>query len=158
MAAPHVAGALAVLLALNPDLDAEQVRGILEQGARADGFTGAVPNSLYGAGKLDVAGSAAALLKLVDNVAASTAGDFSWPAEAHSDTYNVYRGDLPGSLPASYGTCLLPGLASPSFSDVSSPAAGHGYFYLVTGVSAGLEGSLGFTGDGLLRPNLAPCP
>jgi len=55
MAAPHVAGALALLFSLDPDLTADQARGILTSMARADHFTGAVPNDLWGWGKLDVA-------------------------------------------------------------------------------------------------------
>ena len=54
LAAPHVAGAMALMLQFNPHLEAGQVRQILIDRARADAFTGSLPNQLYGHGKLDV--------------------------------------------------------------------------------------------------------
>ena len=54
MATPHVAGAMALVLQVNPLLDAGQMRQILTDGARIDAFTGGVPNQHYGYGKLDV--------------------------------------------------------------------------------------------------------
>lgn len=55
MAAPHVAGAVALLLSANPSLDAAQIKTMLTNAARQDRFTGAVPNNRWGYGKLDVA-------------------------------------------------------------------------------------------------------
>jgi subtilisin family serine protease len=52
--APHVAGAVALIFERDPALDALQVREIITSTARADGFTGAVPNATWGFGKLDV--------------------------------------------------------------------------------------------------------
>ncbi len=54
MAAPHVAGAVALLLDQNPNLDAGQLRNRLTTHARIDSFTGTVPNNRWGYGKLDV--------------------------------------------------------------------------------------------------------
>ncbi len=55
MAAPHVAGAAAQLLSVDPTLDAHQVRMLLLAGALSDGFTGAaLPDNVWGHGKLDV--------------------------------------------------------------------------------------------------------
>lgn len=53
--APHVAGAVALLFQENPRLDADLARGILTSSARTDFFTGRVPNSKWGFGKLDAA-------------------------------------------------------------------------------------------------------
>ncbi|MCS7210420.1 MAG: S8/S53 family peptidase, partial [Chloroherpetonaceae bacterium] len=53
MAAPHVTGAVALMLAVNPTLTWEQVRTVLQQTANVDAFTGSVPNNTWGAGKLD---------------------------------------------------------------------------------------------------------
>jgi subtilisin family serine protease len=53
-ASPHVAGAAALLTALEPDLDGRQVRSRLEATALSDAFTGALPNDDFGFGKLDV--------------------------------------------------------------------------------------------------------
>jgi subtilisin family serine protease len=54
MAAPHVTGAVALMLQKKPDLLASEVKSILRQTARQDGFTGQVPNAKWGSGKLDV--------------------------------------------------------------------------------------------------------
>jgi hypothetical protein len=50
---PHVAGAAALLLQSNSTIG-DQVKMIIESTAVSDGFTGAVPNNLWGGGKLDV--------------------------------------------------------------------------------------------------------
>lgn len=158
MASPHAAGALAVILQFNPGLTAVQARDRLMLNARADAFTGAVPNQLYGSGKIDLLAAAEDTLKLVQGLALDDPGGLSWAAEPHSLAYNVYRGVLPGSLPASYGTCLAASLSSPGYADPSSPAPRTAYIYIVTGVKDGIEGCLGFDGLGRRRPNIAPCP
>ncbi len=53
-ATPHVAGAVALLFELHPDWDIIDVKRALTSTARADAFTGVLPNNLYGYGKLDV--------------------------------------------------------------------------------------------------------
>ncbi|MCW5559693.1 MAG: S8 family serine peptidase, partial [Verrucomicrobiae bacterium] len=52
-AAPIVTGIIALMLQANPELDQIQVRDILRSTARADAFTGAVPNNTWGYGKVD---------------------------------------------------------------------------------------------------------
>ncbi|MGB2982353.1 MAG: S8 family serine peptidase [Candidatus Bipolaricaulia bacterium] len=54
MAAPHVTGAVALLLSLDSTLSAEEVRGTLTSTASSDAITGFVPNALWGWGRLDV--------------------------------------------------------------------------------------------------------
>lgn len=54
VSAPHVSGAAALLLSVNPDLGAEEIRGKLIETARADSFTGNVPNARFGWGKVAV--------------------------------------------------------------------------------------------------------
>lgn len=54
-AAPHVTGAVALLLSTNRNLDATQLRDMLTSAARRDSFTGATPNNRWGYGKLNVA-------------------------------------------------------------------------------------------------------
>ncbi|MCS7216754.1 MAG: S8 family serine peptidase [Candidatus Bipolaricaulota bacterium] len=61
MAAPHVAGACALLLSLRPDLTREELLQALRAGARADAQVGAVPNTAWGWGKLDLPGAWAAV-------------------------------------------------------------------------------------------------
>lgn len=53
MAAPHVSGLIALLLSLNPMLNAKQIKAILEQSAASDSFTDVTPNLKWGQGKLD---------------------------------------------------------------------------------------------------------
>lgn len=60
-ASPYVAGVIALMLQKNPTLDEDQVRHILETTARSDSFTGAVPNSGWGYGKIDPAAAIAAV-------------------------------------------------------------------------------------------------
>ncbi|MFO8034308.1 MAG: S8 family peptidase [Candidatus Bipolaricaulota bacterium] len=55
MAAPHVAGAAALLLSLERELDWRDISDALTASARSDGHTGHVPNRAWGAGKLDAA-------------------------------------------------------------------------------------------------------
>jgi hypothetical protein len=54
MSAPHVAGAVALLLDRDPTHDALDIRDLLSATARTDSFTGQVPNVQWGFGKLDV--------------------------------------------------------------------------------------------------------
>ncbi len=64
MAAPHVTGAVALLLAQPAWANggSTAIRARLQQTARVDGFTGTVPNVAFGAGKLNVITALASLL------------------------------------------------------------------------------------------------
>ena len=72
-AAPVVTGIVALLLDADPTLDAAQVREALEQTARADAFTGTVPNPQWGYGKVD-AYAAAQLVRAGTPAEAGPAG------------------------------------------------------------------------------------
>lgn len=54
MAAPHIAGAVALMLQVRPTATQAAILDCLQRTARADAQTGGVPNSDWGAGKLDV--------------------------------------------------------------------------------------------------------
>jgi len=158
MAAPHAAGALAVLFQFNPALDTTQARQILFDSARVDSFTGVVPNQLCGHGKLGVLTSSEALLKPIDDLSCAMNGDLYWTPEAHSTSYNVYRIDMLVASPPSYGSCLESGLTLPSYGDPLEPSPAGIFGYLVTGVEDSIEGALGFTSAFALRTNTSPCP
>jgi len=51
---PVLAGVVALILEADPNLSAPEIKEILQNTARADSFTGIVPNTTWGYGKLDV--------------------------------------------------------------------------------------------------------
>ncbi len=53
MSAPHVTGTIALMLQKNKDRTQAQLKQCLESSARTDAQTGPVPNTAWGAGKLD---------------------------------------------------------------------------------------------------------
>lgn len=53
MAAPHLTGTIALMFQKNPGRTQAQIKACLESSARADAFTGPVPNTAWGHGKLD---------------------------------------------------------------------------------------------------------
>lgn len=98
------------------------------------------------------------------NVARDT---LNWHDEPSFESFNLYRGDLgmlsdggsvtqdPAATPLAVRVCGLP---TASTGDAASLAPGEGVFFLVTGVSAGAESSLGEDDSGNERPNGNPCP
>lgn len=91
----------------------------------------------------------------------------AWQIELGFSGYNLYRGDLalvrlrrvytqdPGSVPLAARWC---GLTGSPFQDGLAPPVGSTVFYLVSGMSGGIEGSLGTNSAGQERPNDNPCP
>ena len=87
-----------------------------------------------------------------------------WQQEAGFEAYDLYRGDL-GALDDTdgdgaaqdYGSCFAENLAGPAFNDTANPAVGHGFLYLVTGRTGGVESGLGTASSGALRPNVHDC-
>jgi subtilisin family serine protease len=159
MATPHVAGAAALLLALNPALEGSEVKAAIMASARSDSFTdspGPLPNAYYGHGKLRALEAGYVAASIVSDFAATASG-FTGTDSPFVDWYNVYRGTIPGLSATAYGSCFLQGLLSPDFSDPAGPPAGEAFFYLVTGVHAGVEGILGTDSAGRIRPNSSPC-
>jgi hypothetical protein len=69
--APLIVGAVALMLERNPCLTGAQVRRILRDTARVDGFTESVPNLDWGYGKLDV-------LAALDSTPGATPGAHEW--------------------------------------------------------------------------------
>jgi hypothetical protein len=90
----------------------------------------------------------------------------SWSVETGALAYNLYR-DLLTELRAgaTYGSCWQAGIdrdadldGRPDATDVDTPPAADGYFYLTTAEMDFGEGSLGRDSTGAERPNDAPCP
>jgi hypothetical protein len=90
----------------------------------------------------------------------------SWQAEVGPTSWNVYIGDLavlratgtytqlPGANPLATRQC---GLVTTGAADPGVPTAGKVSFSLITGVTSGVEGSLGSATSGP-RTNANPCP
>ncbi|HEX4825347.1 MAG TPA: MopE-related protein [Candidatus Polarisedimenticolaceae bacterium] len=90
-----------------------------------------------------------------------------WQPEVGYDSWNVYTGDLavlrstgqytqaPGSGPLASRQC---GLADLNAYDPVIPEPASVEYMLVSGVTAGAEGSLGTNSAGAPRPNANPCP
>ena len=126
-----------------------------------------VPNSdqtdLDGDGEGDACDGDDGLLRF----GAIAAGSVSWHDEPAFDAFNLYRGDLsllsgggsvtqdPALVPLADRVC---GLTTASTGDGVSLFPGEGVFFLVTGESAGVEGSAGEASDGSERPNGHACP
>ena len=85
----------------------------------------------------------------------------TWLPERSVGEYDLYRGallvsDLSSADPAD---CLEPAIGTEGTTDPDSPAAGQGFFYLVTAENRlGEKGTKGFRSDGTERGTLAPCP
>jgi hypothetical protein len=90
-----------------------------------------------------------------------------WQNEIGYDLWNCYRGDLAVLLSEGLYTQLTGSndlaasfcdLDSNSIQDLSEPVSGEAAFYLVSGQTTGVEGSLGLDSSGLERTNDNPCP
>ncbi len=158
MATPHVAGVAALVLALNPDLQGPEVKAAIAGSAVVDTFTGAVPNNRFGNGKLRASGAVTLGVGMRPDLEATGPGGFAASDSPFIDSWNVYRGTVPGLGPGQYGTCFQSGLPTPAFTDVEVPPAGTAFTYLVTGVSGGAEGLLGVDSSGAVRVYGTHCP
>jgi hypothetical protein len=65
------------MLERDPTLNAEEIKNVLTQTARADEFTGSVPNNSWGYGKLDVAAAVQAV--------ATPTPQVSFPGDSNCD-------------------------------------------------------------------------
>jgi minor extracellular serine protease Vpr len=104
MAAPFLAGAVALMLQVDPTLDPERTRTFLQQTARADSHTGALPNNRYGYGKLNVLAAVQAVVGSVSDeegpmALGGLALEAPYPNPARSSVQLVYN--LPRAAHAS---------------------------------------------------------
>ena len=99
-AAPVVTGIVALLLDADPTLDAAQVRAALEQTARTDAFTGVVPNTQWGYGKVDAYAATALVRGGTADEPDARSGGLSLttaPNPAHGGTTVTLTLDAPSS-------------------------------------------------------------
>lgn len=92
MAAPHVTGAVALLLQQNSQLSFFQVAELLKSSAETDIYTGNIPNNDAGWGKLDVL----RLLQLVTSVETPKESDYSIEVAPNPTLSKVRVGSLFG--------------------------------------------------------------
>jgi uncharacterized protein (DUF1800 family) len=86
------------------------------------------------------------------------ASSLTWTPVAGADDYNVYRGDVLWLGAQSGAECDGFALAGTSFATPLNPAAGRGYFYLVTAESnLNGEGTPGTDSNGNPRPLRSSC-
>jgi hypothetical protein len=90
-----------------------------------------------------------------------------WQSETGPATWNIYEGDLSilkssgvysqalGSNSLAHRACDV---SDAYLEDFETLAPGAAKFALVTGITGGLEGSLGTNSAGAARPNTNPCP
>jgi minor extracellular serine protease Vpr len=86
-ASPHVAGAAALLLQISPSFTAVQVKNLLTSTANSDAATGAVPNSQYGYGKMDVLKAA---VKAISPTATVQRTTYNYDADNANVIYQPY--------------------------------------------------------------------
>lgn len=110
MAAPHVTGAIALMLQVNPTLNSDSVMHILRTQARQDDFTGPVWNSRWGMGKLDAKAAVEAA-----KVATAPAGKVYLPA--------LMRNYRSGTQPTPTSTPVGPGPTRTSTPITPGPTA-----------------------------------
>src|SRR5882672_2327581 len=88
----------------------------------------------------------------------SASSTLAWSPVAGADEYNVYRGSISWLASASGAQCHGAAIAATSFSSPVNPAAGQGYFYLVTAESIlNGEGTPGSDSHGSPRPLRGAC-
>jgi hypothetical protein len=79
--APLLAGAIALLLEMNPRLTATQIRHFIHQTAVSDIFTGTTPNLNWGMGKLNVLGAANLVAQGFNTSPALTTRSLTFPPQ-----------------------------------------------------------------------------
>ena len=81
----------------------------------------------------------------------------TWSPIPGASSYRVYRGRLALLDSDNYGQCLAFGLTAPEYTDPDGLLPGDGFFYLVSAVTNGNEGPLGYSSTCVSRPNFHPC-
>jgi len=99
-----------------------------------------------------------ALPEVPPNLVFSSVTTLTWAPALDVTHYNVYRGTLPASGGLTFNhTCLAPDLVATVATDTATPTSGQGFYYLVGAERNGVEGPLGVTSQGQVRPNFFSC-
>jgi len=150
MAAPHVAGASALLLQISKNLTASQIKSLLTSTAVVDAATGSVPNNTWGYGKMDILKAAA---KAISPQLSVQRQILSSDAEGSS---GVYTQPLTGATKLAYRfTPSFAGQLTGVYANISSQAnrsvAGSGS--MVCEIWSSVSGNPGSKlGNSVLRP------
>jgi subtilisin family serine protease len=155
LSAPHVAGALALLLSAHPNLSASQQESALEQGAHDLGVTGR--DNTFGFGRLDVLGAFNAasipdfgLVAAPSSATTAVAGNASYTvtvsaANGFADDVALSVSGLPASATASLSPATVTGGSGASQLTVStsSSIAAATYPLTIIAISGALRHTLG---------------
>ena len=102
MASPHLAGTVALMLQADAGLTPDEARSILQETARADGFTGQLPNAYFGAGKADALAAVQRTLDLCGSDCGGTgSGTTAAEAEPNDSPDQAQRLFGPGPITVS---------------------------------------------------------
>jgi minor extracellular serine protease Vpr len=108
MAAPNVTGCVALILGQSPSMTADQVKALLTSTAVTDGYTGSVPNNIFGAGKVN---AFRAMTKIL--------------VPSATTAHTIFRYDKPGmSFNNSYMNFVVPINSSTKYALRFTPATG----------------------------------
>jgi hypothetical protein len=161
-AAPIVTGIVALMLQANPTLDAPTVKSILQRTARADSFTGAVPNTTWGYGKVDALAAldavAATTLFVPIVLSSSGAGGSFFTTELALTNRGTTDAAITYAYTAAFGgssgtaTDTLPAGRQKTYADVITTLRGLG---IPLGDSGNRGGTLQVTFNGLSSPAAA---
>jgi minor extracellular serine protease Vpr len=106
MAAPHVAGIVALLLQANPNLTATQVKDILESTADEDQSTGSVPNNTYGYGRVN---AYSAIIRALQLSSVNSLNVLNAPAVYPNPVSDVLTVAMPGNCSGKISICDMQG-------------------------------------------------
>ena len=71
------------------------------------------------------------VLDLLAESPAEGVARLSWSFDAAAASYSITRGSISALAPGYYGSCLVEGVATPTYDDADLPAPGEGFLYLV---------------------------
>jgi hypothetical protein len=135
------------------DFDADGAGDVCDADDDGDGTPDTADCAPFDSGVTDVPASSDAGLLWTD------ASTLTWDPVPEAADYDVYRGTIPASGGIVYDhTCFDSDVVGTSTSDASVPAAGSGWYYLMSGSNVCGAGSVGFDSAGVERPLAAACP